>query len=278
MPLIIMTGIPSSGKTHRTLEIKKYFEEERKKTVHVVSEFEAVTKSGYSKNDIYLDAQKEKIVRGILKSEVFRLLTKDNVVILDGGNYIKGYRYELYCGSKAARVPQCTIWTSISKDDAWKFNQNSNLPYTKEVFDELCFRYEEPNPTNRWDSPLFAIFPEDECKFDEIYISVFEKKPPAPNLSTQNPPLSAPNFLYEMDKITQDIVGNIITNQKMGNSGPYKLPGNKSVVINYPSDITIGQLSRLRRQFLTYSKMHTNTSSIEKIPQLFAQFLNSNLN
>lgn len=81
-----------------------------------------------------------------------------------------------------------------------------------------------------------------------------------------------------MDKITQDIVGNIITNQKMGNSGPYKLPGNKGVVINYPSDITIGQLSRLRRQFLTYSKMHTNTSSIEKIPQLFAQFLNSNLN
>lgn len=94
MPLIIMTGIPSSGKTHRTLEIKKYFEEERKKTVHVVSEFEAVTKSGYSKNDIYLDAQKEKIVRGILKSEVFRLLTKDNVVILDGGNYIKGKGYE----------------------------------------------------------------------------------------------------------------------------------------------------------------------------------------
>lgn len=81
-----------------------------------------------------------------------------------------------------------------------------------------------------------------------------------------------------MDKITQEIVANILTCQKMGNTAPYQIPGQKGVLINYPSDITIGQLSRLRRQFLTYSKMHTSTSSIEKIPLLFAQFLNSNLN
>lgn len=29
-------------------------------------------------------------MRGILKSEAIRLLTPDNVVILDAGNYIKG--------------------------------------------------------------------------------------------------------------------------------------------------------------------------------------------
>lgn len=192
MPLIIMTGFPSSGKTYRALELKKYFEEQRNKTVHIVSELEAIIKSRYSKNNAYLDFQREKIVRGILKSEVLRLLTKDNVIILDGGNYIKGYRYELYCGTKAARVPQCTIWTSISKEDAWNFNIKTDEPYTKNVFDELCFRYEEPNPTNRWDSPLFAIFPKDECNFEDIYISIFEKKPPAPNLSTQN----VSNYFY----------------------------------------------------------------------------------
>ena len=39
---------------------------------------------------------KEKDLRGLLRSEVDRLLTKDNLVILDSLNYIKGFRYELH--------------------------------------------------------------------------------------------------------------------------------------------------------------------------------------
>ena len=38
MPLIILTGFPSCGKTTRGNELKKYFEEEKNKTVHIVSE------------------------------------------------------------------------------------------------------------------------------------------------------------------------------------------------------------------------------------------------
>ena len=38
----------------------------------------------------------EKEIRGILKSEAIRLLTPENVVILDAGNYIKGNIYNEY--------------------------------------------------------------------------------------------------------------------------------------------------------------------------------------
>lgn len=89
MPLIIVTGYPSSGKTTRTNELAEYFRG-RGKTVHVVYENLAVPKAGFGKNEYFLDSQKEKVVRADLKSETIRLLTKDNVVILDGGNYIKG--------------------------------------------------------------------------------------------------------------------------------------------------------------------------------------------
>lgn len=89
MPLIIVTGFPSSGKTKRSNELADFFRK-REKTVHVVCENSAIPKAGFTKNEYFADSQKEKIVRSHLKSETQRLLTKDNVVILDAGNYIKG--------------------------------------------------------------------------------------------------------------------------------------------------------------------------------------------
>jgi protein KTI12 len=90
MPLIIICGTPVSGKTSRARELKEFFEKTHKKHVEIVSEDEAIVKLGYDKNGTYLDSQKEKRLRGYLKSEVIRLIGKDNVVILDGSNYIKG--------------------------------------------------------------------------------------------------------------------------------------------------------------------------------------------
>merc|ERR1711992_179382 len=97
----------------------KFFEA-RDKAVCVVSE-EALL-GGLSKNVIFSDSKHEKEVRGRLKSEVVRLLTKDNVVICDGLNYIKGFRYELYCASKNTKTTQVTIQCDVSREDAEIFN------------------------------------------------------------------------------------------------------------------------------------------------------------
>jgi protein KTI12 len=44
-----------------------------------------------------------------MKAGVERFLSKDVVVILDSMNYIKGYRYELYCIARAMRTPNCVV-------------------------------------------------------------------------------------------------------------------------------------------------------------------------
>ena len=51
----------------------------------------------------------EKELRASLKSEVQKLMSKEDVVILDSLNYIKGYRYELCCISKLTQTPQCVV-------------------------------------------------------------------------------------------------------------------------------------------------------------------------
>lgn len=43
-------------------------------------------------------------------ARVKRLLGRDSIVIVDGMNYIKGWRYQLWCESKEARTTSCVVW------------------------------------------------------------------------------------------------------------------------------------------------------------------------
>lgn len=49
----------------------------------------------------------------------------------------------------------------------------------------LPCRYETPDNRNRWDSPLFAVTPDDILPLDDIYAALFKVKTPKPNMSTQ---------------------------------------------------------------------------------------------
>ncbi|XP_012276695.1 protein KTI12 homolog [Orussus abietinus] len=274
MPLIVITGIPASGKTSRTAELKEFFENKKGTKVEVISERDAIVKAGYDKNTYYADSRKEKSVRSDIKSNAQRLLSPHDVLIIDGTNYIKGHRYEIYCMSKSYKTPQCTIHCDLPVEHAWLFNER--LPeterYTREIFDALVMRYEPPDNKNRWDSPLFAVTPEDELKLEEIYCALYKVKAPKPNMSTQSPPLSSGNYLYELDKVTQDVVTAILSAKQLGIENDIKIPGCETTVErsgNTP------QLTKLRRQFLTYSKMQQIEPN--QIALLFVQYLNKSL-
>lgn len=57
------------------------------------------------------EAKDEKKARGSLMSAVERLVSKDDLVIADGMNYIKGFRYQLYCIARAISTPHCVVRT-----------------------------------------------------------------------------------------------------------------------------------------------------------------------
>ncbi|XP_043260384.1 protein KTI12 homolog isoform X1 [Colletes gigas] len=274
MPLIIITGIPCSGKTKRCNELKEYFQNKAGKNVDVINEIDVVIKSGYDKNTFYADSKKEKSVRSDIKSATQRMLNVNDVLIIDGSNYIKGYRYEIYCMTKLYKTPQCTVHCDIPVEHAWLWNERRPEceQYNREIFDALVMRYETPNSKDRWDSPLFTISAEDELKFDEIYGSLYKVKAPKPNLSTQCPPLASTNYLYELNSVTQEVVNAILSAKKLGIENEIKILDYNLTVQN---SCTEGQLMRLRRQFLTYSKMQQ--IEVNQIAALFVQYLNKSL-
>ena len=88
-----MVGIPCSGKSTRAKELAAYLHNEKGMEVQIVNE-EGL---GLNKTQYLSDPAQEKILRASLKSNVEKFIDRERVVILDWMNYIKGYRYELYC-------------------------------------------------------------------------------------------------------------------------------------------------------------------------------------
>ncbi|KAG9489683.1 hypothetical protein GDO78_005565 [Eleutherodactylus coqui] len=195
MPLVVMCGLPCGGKSRRALELKEHLEQKGRK-VYIVGDHVLEV----DRNSVYADSRKEKDLRGALRAEVERKLNKEDIVILDSLNYIKGYRYELFCLIKHAQTPHCLIHCLTSPDisSSWNQDRPQDEQYTQAVFDALVQRFEAPDSRNRWDSPLFTVQKDDLLPLEHISNAIFHRKAPPPNQSTQTVCNSQLLFTYKM--------------------------------------------------------------------------------
>lgn len=113
MQLILISGYPSSGKTYRSNQLVDFFNAKIKAaTESRISRLTVVHINhqtlGLSR-DVYREARSEKDARAAEYSAVKRALGRDTIVIADGLNYIKGFRYQLYCEAKAVQTPSCVV-------------------------------------------------------------------------------------------------------------------------------------------------------------------------
>jgi protein KTI12 len=104
MPLVTIVGLPLAGKTKRATELVSFLENHFKRVILVNEE-----SLGIDKKLAYTDGESEKKVRGRVISAIERHLSRDDVVICDYLNYIKGFRYQLYCIARAIGTPCCTV-------------------------------------------------------------------------------------------------------------------------------------------------------------------------
>ncbi|KAH9824266.1 chromatin associated protein KTI12-domain-containing protein [Melampsora americana] len=162
MALVVISGFPCAGKTTRAMEIKEMLESRLqeddsitlKDVVIVNDELLGVHRSSYN------DSKSEKVARGHLLSHTIRYLSKNRIVLCDGMNYIKGFRYQLYCAAREAGVRNCTVHVAAIPSDC--ISRNASLSdetrYQEQTIGNLISRFEEPNGSTRWDSPL-VVFP-----------------------------------------------------------------------------------------------------------------------
>ncbi|XP_012494920.1 PREDICTED: protein KTI12 homolog [Propithecus coquereli] len=353
MPLVVFCGLPYSGKSRRAEELREALATEGR-SVYVVDDAAVL---GAEDATVYGDSAREKALRGALRAAVERQLSRQDVVIVDSLNYIKGFRYELYCLARAARTPLCLVYcvrpggpsrgpqvagaeenkgrnvsvswrprfegrrpqaadtgvlreldaansvvngraqTDVLKEqvpdetgatDSPAFvtpqTEKSAKPvsssafYPPELLEALTLRFEAPDSRNRWDRPLFTLVGlEEPLPLAAIQAALFENRAPPPHQSTQSQPLASGSFLHQLDQVTSQVLAGLMEAQKNAVPGDLlTLPGTTEH-LRFTRHLTMAELSRLRRQFISYTKMHPNNENLPQLANMFLQYLSQSL-
>ena len=243
MPLVMLCGFPCSGKSRRAQELRAYLESKGKQVVVVGDESE-----GIDTRTAYLTPKIEKQTRGIIKSAVDRALAKDTVVIVDSLNYIKGYRYELYCLARATETPHCVIHTLERDADCIARHEERESPYGQDNATKLIMRFEPPNAHQRWDRPTFALTADEPLPCADILQCLFEPgKTVKAHQATQSQPLSETNFLFELDRITQAIVSAVLKEMATAVIGDQLAVPETDAKLTVKRKYTMSELRRIRQ-------------------------------
>jgi protein KTI12 len=170
----------------------------------------------------------------------------------------------------------------------------AEAPYAPENWENLVFRYEEPNPMTRWDSPLFTlVWEDDETQTKQVFDSLWDtiagegRKIIKPNQATvQRTRDAGGDYLYILDKETQDIVKRILDQQSDDGGDEIVVPkgsGNdETLSVELPAGKKVGlpQLQRLRRAFMGFNRGGIglegvgNLSGPGRIRESFVRYLN----
>jgi len=318
MPLIIVTGWPTSGKTTRSKQLHEYLAKriaDTKYRLHFISDDSlSISRSVYDLSPDKVPAHtrsanaSEKDARAAIYGAVKRVLSDKDIVILDGLNYIKGWRYQLHCEAKAVRTPSCILQIGCAKDKAKEINEErlkrkeaghipaegEPEPYEPGNWENLVFRHEEPNPMTRWDSPLFAlVWDDNEDQTREVFDTLWDsiagegRKVIRPNQATlQRGRNEGGDYLYILDRETQDVVKRILDQQGDEGGGEVKIPltaeGKEDLVVNLPVGQKVGlpQLQRLRRAFVGLNRGGIGLEAVgnmasDRLREAFVRHLNS---
>ncbi|KAK3944278.1 protein kti12 [Diplogelasinospora grovesii] len=348
LTLIIITGLPTSGKSTRAAQLYSYLSERiasqqqpdnnKKYRLHLISDqTQNISRTVYDLSQLPAHVRSanasEKDARAAIYGAVKRVLSPRDIVVLDGLNYIKGWRYQLYCEAKNMSTPHAVLQVGCSMDRARGVNQarldrrkNNNTqqtpgqqqqseptgqmitqqleqttgggqggvevgdedeepePYAPENWENLVFRYEEPNPMTRWDSPLFTLVWDDspsETKsvFDKLWDAIAGegKKLVRPNQSTvQRDKDPGGDYLYVLEKETQDIVKRILEMQPPeGGGGEIRISRNgggetkgeeDELVVELPArKVGLPQLQRYRRAFVGLNRGGIGLEQVGKL-------------
>ena len=313
--------MPTSGKSTRAKQLYDYLSnriQDSKYRLHLISDDSlSISRTVYDLSKLPAHTRSanasEKDARAAIYGAVKRVLSDRDIVILDGLNYIKGWRYQLHCESKAVRTLSCILQIGCSVDRAKQVNEqrlqrrqatqeqdkgdtetttDDTEAYEPGNWDNLVFRYEEPNPMTRWDSPLFTlIWEDDEQQANKVFGDMWDtiagegRKIVKPNQSTvQRGREASGDYLYILDRETQDIIKRILEQQGDEGGGEVKIPRTsgkgEDLVIDLPGKkLGLPQLQRLRRAFIGLNRGGIGLEGLgnmgaERLRETFVIYLN----
>ncbi|KAL7418918.1 kti12, chromatin associated [Cryptotrichosporon argae] len=258
MALITITGYPCSGKSTRAHELRRHFEGRLADPTYTGPPLSVVVvddEGSHVSRAVYDDSIPEKSGRANLFTAVTRALSPTALVIVDSANYIKGFRYQMYCAAREAHARVCTMHVATPPDKCREWHETrGELSYKPATFDNLIMRYEEPSSMVRWDSPLFTVAWDEPAPAAAVWDAVTSgrRAPPTQAVLARNKP--PPNTLQTLTTTTTTIITALQSYLSLAPSATtFAVPAPPApgpLTLRLPGrPLPLPELQRLKRQF-----------------------------
>ncbi|KAJ7680240.1 chromatin associated protein KTI12 [Mycena polygramma] len=268
MALVTFSGYPACGKSTRAAQLAAQLAPllpDHLDVLVVGDESLSIPPSAYD------DSRSEKPARGALFTAVQRLMSQDKVLIVDAPNYIKGFRYQLYCAAREMKLRVCTVYVVATPElcRQWNASRTDGRAYAAETLENLLVRFEEPSSMVRWDSPLFTVPWTEDVPATQILEAIMTGNVKPPNSGTLAAAKAPSDALHVLEQTSIAMVSAIMDAQAatQGSGGlvTLSLSPSPGVQMTLPArNLTLSELQRLKRQFVTVHKKAITLGTTEK--------------
>ncbi|KAF8894146.1 chromatin associated protein KTI12 [Infundibulicybe gibba] len=265
MALITLSGFPCSGKTFRANQLSAWLHQKLQDPAYD-DQLLNIPPSVYDAS--YL----EKPARGALFTAIQRHMSLETILIIDALNYIKGFRYQIYCAAREFKLRVCTVHVLATPEVCKERNSSrpDQMRYHSETLDNLLVRYEEPSSMVRWDSPLFTVLWSDEqVPALQIWDAVTKGNVKPPNSGTLSVAKAPIDALHTLEQATTSMVNAIMSAQALshgcGGLTALTISPTLKLELTLPArNITLSEMQRHKRQFVTVHKKAITLGTTEK--------------
>ena len=254
MALVVLCGYPACGKTSFAQALAIALRNLSQPVIIVnddgtISSTTSTVPSSLERNTIYGSTVSEKRYRSSARATAERALDGRTTVILDAPNYVKGYRYELWCMARQHNARYCVVHVTTTT--------STDTGYGTDLLTALKARFEPPDNQNRWDCPLHVA--NDVKRADEIAQQILSSEPLSAIRATATPATRpSSDVLGTLDQYTRAAESSLLKQLRSGlieNGARLEIDGaSKSVVCVRVPRVT--ELRSMRRALLTLARAH----------------------
>jgi len=216
--LIILSGLPSSGKSTLAREIASILELDLSMKT-IIIESDAIRNMIPSYREQRFNPNHEPVVRSAMFALIKHFLKQGYRVINDDMNYYKSMRHDLLEIAMEMNVSFGIIYVSTPREISLSWNEKRGLPIPQDVIEDVYNKFDIPGKNYDWDRPILTadlstVTPENAAKEAVTLIGDLKDELSVGDVKTVTEPSEEDRYKESIDQLTRRIVSETMANKR----------------------------------------------------------------